>query len=285
MLEQARIDTENKVKSELKGIWGRLQNIDAAVDDLLLQLDAVEPADRSGMDMDSVSKNLAQVEETWGQEIKVLKEELHQTILAHNHNADLIKHHKETIDELRTRATRLNNGGAARSGADLKAQYERLESLPKYQASTQKLEPLMERLAKLEKQLQVHFHRTGAGKGGWPSGYPAGMPGFGMGGMPGRLGGMPDFSMGGMPGRLGMGAGLGAGLGAGFMGASGFMGAVGMAGKGKGAGRASASAAAMQQLLAAQAAQAAHAQAFLGNPEALAAAMAGAAELGGDDGM
>lgn len=263
MLEQARVDTENKVKVELKGVKDRLALMDTALDDMLAQLDAVESA--SSMDQDSIGRDLAKLEQTWGQEIRTLKDELHQTILAHNHNADLIKHHKDTIDELRNRVSRLQNGGRARSTADLKAQCARLEALPK-QPQMQKLDPLMERLAKLERQVSAHHMRHGGGKGAWPY---AGA----FGAMPWRPQGMPGFGMmpPGMHGRsLGMGP-------AAFMGGNPFMAAAGLAGKGKGGRGAAGNLAASQHALA-LASQAAQAQALAGFMAA-----AGAAELGADD--
>eukprot|EP00932_Pfiesteria_piscicida_P010924 SRR837773.21958.p1 GENE.SRR837773.21958~~SRR837773.21958.p1 ORF type:complete len:248 (-),score=93.09 SRR837773.21958:105-812(-) len=232
------------------------------------------------MDQDSIGKSLAAIEHQWGQEIKTLKEELHQTILAHNHNADLIKIHKESIDDLRTRVTRLQNGGAGRAAADLKAQYAKLEALPK-QPPMQRLEPLLERLSKLEMQVHLTMGRAAAG-------------GKGLG----RNDGMLDavLAMGGMGGMMPLRAPRPGGNrfvppgmhGAGFMGAPGFPGAAALAGKGKGAGRgamaSAAAVAAYHQAATAQFAQAQAQAALMANPEALAAAMmANAAELGGDD--
>lgn len=53
------------------------------------------PTAEAPLDAAQVGQLLARIEQQWGQEIRTLKEELHQTILAHNHNADLIKHHKD----------------------------------------------------------------------------------------------------------------------------------------------------------------------------------------------
>lgn len=39
----------------------------------------------------------------WETEVGTLKHELWQTIQAHNHNSDLLKHHKEAIDQIQAR--------------------------------------------------------------------------------------------------------------------------------------------------------------------------------------
>merc|ERR1719145_295516 len=116
LLEQARVDTENKVKVELKGIRDAMVTIDGRLDQLLAQLDSIEPRQQEPpLDAEHIGQLLSKIEQQWGQEIRTLKEELHQTILAHNHNADLIKHHKETIDTLRERCNRLQSGGTTRT--------------------------------------------------------------------------------------------------------------------------------------------------------------------------
>merc|ERR1712157_278921 len=104
----ARVDTENKVKVELKGIRDAMVTLDGRLDQLLAQLDGIEPRQQEPpLDPEHIGQLLSKIEQQWGQEIRTLKEELHQTILAHNHNADLIKHHKETLDALQERSNKL----------------------------------------------------------------------------------------------------------------------------------------------------------------------------------
>merc|ERR1719281_1982410 len=52
-----------------------------------------------------LSKSIAKLEEVWEGEVSTLKHELWQTIQAHNHNADLLKHHKDAIDGVQSRIT------------------------------------------------------------------------------------------------------------------------------------------------------------------------------------
>merc|ERR1719476_21550 len=47
LLEQARLDTENKVKAELKGIRDAMVQMDAGLDSLLAQLDNIERGERA----------------------------------------------------------------------------------------------------------------------------------------------------------------------------------------------------------------------------------------------
>merc|ERR1719498_2075109 len=102
--------------------------IDGSLDNLLAQLDGLEPQApvEAPVDAEHVSLMLSKVEQQWGQEIRTLKQELHQTILAHNHNADLIKHHKDAIDALRDKCSKLQNG--APRNAEIQQLLQRLDA-------------------------------------------------------------------------------------------------------------------------------------------------------------
>jgi hypothetical protein len=205
-LEMARHDTENKVKQELKQIRDVMIQMDVRLDQLIGQLDGVEPRADPPLDADHIGQTLSKIEQTWGQEIRTLKEELHQTILAHNHNADLIKHHKDTIDSLRERCHRLQSSGP-RGGAEAQQQLGRLEQLSRQQQqTTQKITPLFERLTALERSVT-----TVAARSAWRYPMspmmpgvrpglgvnPAMMAGMGAGLLPGKGAGMrPPFGQG-----------------------------------------------------------------------------------------
>merc|ERR1719433_1420358 len=136
--------------------------IDGRLDQLLAQLDGIEPRQQEPpLDAEHIGGLLSKIEQQWGQEIRTLKEELHQTILAHNHNADLIKHHKDTIDNLRERCTRLQ-GGNARSGAEIQQQLTRLDNLIRSQQTQRKMEPLFDRLSNLERNVTNVTARSAA---------------------------------------------------------------------------------------------------------------------------
>merc|ERR1719158_2608310 len=122
----------------------------------------------------------------------MLKQELHQTILAHNHNADLIKHHKDTIDALRTRCDKLcTNTGRS---SEIQKQLSTLDQRLKQQQKTRKLEPLFERLSALEQRVP---RNAAVGYAGY-----AGMQNLGMPGI------APQMTASGMlPGMMAPGAG------------------------------------------------------------------------------
>mmetsp|Transcript_51145 Transcript_51145/g.118874 ORF Transcript_51145/g.118874 Transcript_51145/m.118874 type:complete len:350 (-) Transcript_51145:99-1148(-) len=153
LVEQARHDTESKVKLELKQIRDAMLSMDARLDQLLAQLDAIEPREplEPSLDAEQVGQLLSKIEQQWGQEIRTLKQELHQTILAHNHNADLIKHHKDTIDALRERCLKLQGGSVKTS--EIQQQLQRLDARLKQQQKQRKLEPLFDRLAVVEQRV------------------------------------------------------------------------------------------------------------------------------------
>merc|ERR1719389_71031 len=51
------------------------------------------------VDRPFLNQKIQQLEAKWGTEIKSLKQDLHRTILAHNHNSDLMRHHRDALDE------------------------------------------------------------------------------------------------------------------------------------------------------------------------------------------
>merc|ERR1719310_1262698 len=100
--------------------------MDKRLDQLVVSLDGMDPAEsqEAALDAEAVGQLLSKVEQQWGQEIRTLKQELHQTILAHNHNADLIKHHKDSIDALREMCAKLQTNNLKTS--EIQQQLQRL---------------------------------------------------------------------------------------------------------------------------------------------------------------
>lgn len=189
LIDEARKDTENKVKMELKHILQPMLAMDARLDQLIVQLDGVEAekphvrptgeGSEPPLDAEVIAQLLSKIEQQWGQEIRTLKQELHQTILAHNHNADLIKHHKDTIDALRERCSMLQ--GSSVKTAEIQQQLQKLDARLKQQQKQRKLEPLFERLGVLEQRVATAAaaqHHGGAmaaaAAAAWR--YPAGVP-------------------------------------------------------------------------------------------------------------
>merc|ERR1719436_1162397 len=115
-----------------------IMRMDQQLDALSRELDNIEPREAAEppLDAEQVAQLLSKIEQQWGQEIRTLKQELHQTILAHNHNADLIKHHKDTIDALRERCMKLQNNTVKTS--EIQQQLLRLDMRLKQQQKQQK---------------------------------------------------------------------------------------------------------------------------------------------------
>jgi len=165
LIEEASQSTAQKVKIELKQIMEAMKGMDTRLDQLLVQIDGVEPStsNEPPMDVEAVGVLLSKIEQQWGQEIRMLKQELHQTILAHNHNADLIKHHKDTIDALRERCTKLQSSKGRNS--EIVQQMQRLDARLKQQQKSRKLEPLFDRLERLEQRVAAAAARAYGGYG------------------------------------------------------------------------------------------------------------------------
>jgi len=199
LIEQARHDTESKVKLDLKQIRDAMLAMDARLDHLLEQLDGLEPpkAAEPPLDAETVGNLLSKIEQQWGQEIRTLKQELHQTILAHNHNADLIKHHKDTIDALRERCAKMQNNNVKTS--EIQQQLQKLDTRLKQQQKQRKLEPLFERLAALEQRVAAAAQGAAWRYPGIPPVVPPGMPAP-PGVLPSMMPGM-GTAVAGMPGK------------------------------------------------------------------------------------
>lgn len=149
LIEEARKDTEQKVKVELRQLREWLVAMDRQVTQLLAELGAVTPTKPPAehLDMDTVQTSISRVEHQWDKELKMLKQELKQTILAHNHNAELMKHHQDTLVALRARVD------AVCGGAKVRQQLGVFESRLQGQQRPRRLESITERIGVLEKRL------------------------------------------------------------------------------------------------------------------------------------
>jgi len=100
MLAAAARRSETQVSAELRKLDTAFQSLrDKAlrVETILGQRDT----SARQLPKDGIAKALTELEQRWDSEIKAVKRELHQTILAHNHNADLMADHKTAIDKIR----------------------------------------------------------------------------------------------------------------------------------------------------------------------------------------
>merc|ERR1719486_345716 len=121
-------------------------------------MDPTQTVDRAFL-----NTKIAQLESKWSSEVKALKQDLHRTILAHNHNSDLMRHHRDALDEARRK---------------LDAQIEKVDRMLRAgQAKQRALDALTERLTALEQQVGDILPSVPA-----MAGYPGMLPG--MAGMP-----------------------------------------------------------------------------------------------------
>lgn len=100
MIANATRASETKVNTEMKRLEAAFMSISAKfqkVEAMLIKLDTR----KQWVHKDTLSQILREVDQKWDQEIQAVKRELHQTILAHNHNADLMADHKALIEQIR----------------------------------------------------------------------------------------------------------------------------------------------------------------------------------------
>ncbi|CAJ1393286.1 unnamed protein product, partial [Effrenium voratum] len=104
MILQAKKDSEARVRHELNVARTQLQQMV-----LLQQLEDVRATLASwaigSLDVcastPQAGQKIKQLEQKWGSEVKALKQDLHRTILAHNHNSDLMRHHRDALEKAR----------------------------------------------------------------------------------------------------------------------------------------------------------------------------------------
>lgn len=175
MIAQAKGDSEVKVKRELGKLKLWMQQMDEKLDAMLAQVEATEPP-KFEVEPTQVTGLLQKIEAQWGKELGTLKQELHQTILAHNHNADLMKAHKDALDAIRAQLDAL----APLRAEQINTQLAKVDSVLGQQ-NKRKLDPLYTRLQILEQRVVASY--TGQmppSQPRYPIVPPGSMPGGGM---------------------------------------------------------------------------------------------------------
>lgn len=163
LLAQAKTESEAKVKAELRILHTAMQDLDARLDGMLNQLEELNSTPTTAeapLEQASIVQALAKVEQQWGKELNKLKGELHQTIFAHNHNADLMKHQKETLDQIRTEIDSRSAPVPEKLKA-AKAQLLKIEQLHKAQQRQRRFEPILQRMAVLEQKVAALWRWPG----------------------------------------------------------------------------------------------------------------------------
>lgn len=102
MISQAKVDSEIKVKNELVQMQKETVNLAMKLEKLITATKTNKPTVDLANERKLVADFAYKIEEQWMTEMTTLKQELHQTILAHNHNADLMKQLKDGMDHIHT---------------------------------------------------------------------------------------------------------------------------------------------------------------------------------------
>lgn len=194
MILQAKKDSEARVRHELNVARQQLQQMEAHVNELTERVSRCVRSNGSGapdpsqtVDRVFLSTKIKQLEDKWGNEVKALKQDLHRTILAHNHNSDLMRHHRDALDEARRKLDAQTQPKAEQ----VDQQIEKVDRMLRAgQAKQRALDALTERLSALEGQVNELLPNPAAMSGAYGGMMPPGMSGMaGLGGAPG-LGGV-----------------------------------------------------------------------------------------------
>mmetsp|Transcript_56703 Transcript_56703/g.159136 ORF Transcript_56703/g.159136 Transcript_56703/m.159136 type:complete len:267 (-) Transcript_56703:301-1101(-) len=102
MILSAKHANETKVGKEIQKVKALMEKTGDKIKLVAERLAQLEPAS-NGLLKAELLKSITKLEEVWETEVGTLKHELWQTIQAHNHNSDLLKHHKEAIDQIQAR--------------------------------------------------------------------------------------------------------------------------------------------------------------------------------------
>jgi uncharacterized protein YukE len=176
MILNARRSSETKVAAEIQKVKAKMEAMNAKIKTIAERVNRIDPSKGALLKVD-LQKDIAKLEEVWEGEVGTLKHELWQTIQAHNHNADLMKQHKDAIDQIQSRmSTNTPNQELEHIHSQL-LQVDRV--VQKEQAKQQQIDQLAQRLDIVRLQLI-------AGLGGWSgAGLPFPVPGALPSPMPG----------------------------------------------------------------------------------------------------
>eukprot|EP00933_Yihiella_yeosuensis_P006214 TRINITY_DN110900_c0_g1_i1.p1 TRINITY_DN110900_c0_g1~~TRINITY_DN110900_c0_g1_i1.p1 ORF type:complete len:309 (-),score=111.74 TRINITY_DN110900_c0_g1_i1:410-1336(-) len=177
MILQAKKDSEARVRHELNVARNQLQQMEAHITDLSERVargarsngSAADPSQT--VDRAFLSQKIQQLEQKWGSEVKALKQDLHRTILAHNHNSDLMRHHRDALDEARKKLEAVTQPKAEQ----VDAQIEKVDRMLRVSVAKQRaLDALTERLTAMELQVAEMFP-VSAGAGAFGGMMPPGI--------------------------------------------------------------------------------------------------------------
>jgi hypothetical protein len=166
MILQAKHASESKVIAEIHKIKGKMDALKEKIQMVSERVNRLDPNSGALLKAD-LTKSIAKLEEVWEGEVGTLKHELWQTIQAHNHNADLMKTHKDAIDQIMARTAECV------ASPELEQIHQQLTQVDKImqreQAKQQQTDEFFRRLTQVQQHLQT---LTGAANWGGPPGMP-----------------------------------------------------------------------------------------------------------------
>lgn len=158
MILDAKRQSETKVGKEIQKIKAKMEAMHQKIKLINERVSRIEPGNASFRKADLV-KSIIRLEEVWEGEVNTLKHELWQTIQAHNHNADLLKHHKDAIDQVQNRMPEVA------PSPELEQIHQQLLQVDKVMkqelAKEQQMDQLLQRITVVQQQLTAGIGHWG----------------------------------------------------------------------------------------------------------------------------
>jgi uncharacterized protein YukE len=153
MILAAKQKSESMVTKEVGKIKTKMEAMSAKISGIRERVNKLDVVGGGPLLKSDLTKSIAKLEEVWEGEVGTLKHELWQTIQAHNHNADLLKHHKSAIDQIIGRASESTPNPELEQ---IHAQLVQVDKvMQREQAKEQQFDELMLRLTCIQQQLSA----------------------------------------------------------------------------------------------------------------------------------
>jgi hypothetical protein len=155
MILQAKKDSEARVKHDLSMAKTQLHNMSGVIEELGGRVarctrNSANPEHSQAVDQAFLTQKIAQLEQKWATEVKAMKQDLHRTIQAHNHNSDLMRHHRDAIEDARRKL----DAQSQTKVEQVDQQIERMDLMLRQDLAKERaLESLSERITHLEQQI------------------------------------------------------------------------------------------------------------------------------------
>merc|ERR1719265_5293 len=170
MILEAKRNSETKVGKELIKIKQRMDAMGEKIKGITERVNRLEPSATGGLLKVELQKSIMKLEELWEGEVGALKHELWQTIQAHNHNADLLKHHKDAIDQIQDQ---ISDTAPNPEAEQVHVQLLQVDKIMQKEIAKEKLMgQLVQRLNVVQQQLGAGLASHWGASGNPPAGVP-----------------------------------------------------------------------------------------------------------------